>query len=140
MARRSTDMPRKLLAPIVPLFRDLERDAEAVLSGWEGRMTFSDDAPDHIDALVRAGAPAPQRGPGMSGTDPNSDQPASDELGLRLTQTGRPVIEGAQGNCSGLVRGHGRRTASEATLSWRAFCAPQRRRLSPRRFRRGQRT
>ena len=36
MARRSTDMPRKLLAPIAPLFRDLERDAEAVLSGWKG--------------------------------------------------------------------------------------------------------
>jgi hypothetical protein len=33
MARRSTDMPHKLLAPIAPLFRDLERDAEAVLSG-----------------------------------------------------------------------------------------------------------
>jgi hypothetical protein len=29
-------MPRKLLAPIALLFRDLERDAEAVLSGWKG--------------------------------------------------------------------------------------------------------
>ena len=27
LARRSTDMPRKLLAPTAPLFRDLERDA-----------------------------------------------------------------------------------------------------------------
>ena len=36
VARRSTDMPPKLLAPIAPLFRDLERDAEAVLSGWKG--------------------------------------------------------------------------------------------------------
>jgi hypothetical protein len=36
VARRSSDMPRKLLAPIAPLFRDLERDAEAVLSGWKG--------------------------------------------------------------------------------------------------------
>ena len=33
VVRRSTDMPRKLLAPIAPLFRNLERDAEAVLSG-----------------------------------------------------------------------------------------------------------
>jgi hypothetical protein len=36
MARRSTNMPGKLLTPIAPLFRDLERDAEAVLSGWKG--------------------------------------------------------------------------------------------------------
>jgi len=28
VARRSTDMPRKVLAPIAPLFRDLEREAE----------------------------------------------------------------------------------------------------------------
>ena len=27
--------PRTILAPIAPLFRDLERDAEAVLSGWK---------------------------------------------------------------------------------------------------------
>jgi hypothetical protein len=33
-ARRRTDIPRKMLAPLAPLFRDLERDAEAVLSGW----------------------------------------------------------------------------------------------------------
>ena len=33
-ARRATDLPAKLLVPIGPLFRDLERDAEAVLSGW----------------------------------------------------------------------------------------------------------
>lgn len=33
-ARRKTDLSRKLLAPIAPLFRDLERDAEAVLRGW----------------------------------------------------------------------------------------------------------
>jgi len=32
-ARRAADMPRKLLAPIAPLFRDLEREAEGVLSG-----------------------------------------------------------------------------------------------------------
>jgi len=32
--RRATKEPRRLLAPIAPLFRDLERDAEAVLSGW----------------------------------------------------------------------------------------------------------
>jgi hypothetical protein len=32
--RRSTKEPRRLLAPIAPLFRDLERDAEVVLSGW----------------------------------------------------------------------------------------------------------
>jgi hypothetical protein len=35
-ARRSTDLPVKMLAPIAPLFRGLERDAEAVLSGWKG--------------------------------------------------------------------------------------------------------
>ena len=35
MARLSTDIPRGLLAPIAPLFRDLERDADAVLSGWK---------------------------------------------------------------------------------------------------------
>ncbi len=33
-ARRATDIPRKMLAPLAPLFRDLERGAEAVLSGW----------------------------------------------------------------------------------------------------------
>jgi hypothetical protein len=33
-ARRATKEPRHLLAPLAPLFRDLERDAEAVLSGW----------------------------------------------------------------------------------------------------------
>ncbi len=33
-ARHKTDLPRKLLAPIAPLFRDLEREAEMVLSGW----------------------------------------------------------------------------------------------------------
>jgi len=31
-ARRKTDLPRKMLAPIAPLFRDLERDAERILS------------------------------------------------------------------------------------------------------------
>ena len=35
-ARRNTDMPRHLLAPLASLFRDLERDAEAVLSRWKG--------------------------------------------------------------------------------------------------------
>ena len=34
-ARRATGIPRKMLAPLAPLFRDLERDAEAVLSGWK---------------------------------------------------------------------------------------------------------
>jgi hypothetical protein len=34
-ARRETDIPVKLLAPLAPLFRDLERDAEAGLSGWK---------------------------------------------------------------------------------------------------------
>jgi hypothetical protein len=34
-ARRKTDIAVKLLAPLAPLFRDLERDAEAVLSGWK---------------------------------------------------------------------------------------------------------
>jgi hypothetical protein len=34
-ARRATDLPRKLLAPIAPLFRDLERDAETILAGWK---------------------------------------------------------------------------------------------------------
>ena len=34
-ARRATDLPAKLLVPIGPFFRDLERDAEAVLSGWK---------------------------------------------------------------------------------------------------------
>jgi hypothetical protein len=32
IARRATDIPRKMLAPIAPLFRDLEREAEGVLS------------------------------------------------------------------------------------------------------------
>jgi len=36
-ARRATDMPRKLLAAISPLFRDLEREAERVLSGGKLR-------------------------------------------------------------------------------------------------------
>jgi hypothetical protein len=31
-ARRNTDLPRKMLAP---LLRELERDAEAVRSGWK---------------------------------------------------------------------------------------------------------
>ena len=35
-ARRNTDIPVKMLAPLAPLFRDLERDAETVLSGWKG--------------------------------------------------------------------------------------------------------
>jgi hypothetical protein len=34
-ARRATDIPRRMLAPLAPFFRDLERDAEAVLSGWK---------------------------------------------------------------------------------------------------------
>jgi hypothetical protein len=34
-ARRSTDLPVKLLAPIAPLFRDLEREFEVVPSGWK---------------------------------------------------------------------------------------------------------
>ena len=33
-ARRTTNVPRRMLAPIA--FRGLERDAEAVLSGWKG--------------------------------------------------------------------------------------------------------
>jgi len=33
-ARRSTTLPTKLLAPVARLLRDLERDAEAVVSGW----------------------------------------------------------------------------------------------------------
>lgn len=33
-ARRKMNRPRKVLVPLAPLFRDLERDAEAVLSGW----------------------------------------------------------------------------------------------------------
>ncbi len=32
--RRSTNIPDKLLVPIGPLFRDLERRAESVLRGW----------------------------------------------------------------------------------------------------------
>ena len=32
---RATKEPRTILAPIAPLFHDLERDAEAVLSGWK---------------------------------------------------------------------------------------------------------
>jgi hypothetical protein len=35
-AMRAIDMPRNLLAPIAPLLRDLERDAEVVLSAWKG--------------------------------------------------------------------------------------------------------
>jgi hypothetical protein len=34
-ARCKTDIPRKMPAPLAPLFRDLERDTEAVLSGWK---------------------------------------------------------------------------------------------------------
>jgi hypothetical protein len=34
-ACRSTKLPAKLLAPVAPLFRDLERQADAVLSGWK---------------------------------------------------------------------------------------------------------
>ena len=34
-ARGKTDLPRKMLSPLAPFFRDLERDAEAVLSGWK---------------------------------------------------------------------------------------------------------
>jgi len=34
-ARRRTKLVRRLLAPMAPLFRDLERDAEIVLSGWK---------------------------------------------------------------------------------------------------------
>ena len=33
-ARRSTALPTKLLAPVARRLRDLERDAEAVVSGW----------------------------------------------------------------------------------------------------------
>jgi len=29
-ARRATDIPRKMVAPLAPLFRDLERDAERI--------------------------------------------------------------------------------------------------------------
>jgi hypothetical protein len=36
VARQAANVPRELLAPLAPLFRDLERDAEAVLSGWKG--------------------------------------------------------------------------------------------------------
>ena len=32
MAGQAVNVPRELLAPLAPLFRDLERDAEAVLS------------------------------------------------------------------------------------------------------------
>jgi hypothetical protein len=32
-ARRKTDIPVKLLAPLAPLFRDRERDAERILAG-----------------------------------------------------------------------------------------------------------
>ena len=34
VTRRSTSIPHKLLVPIGPLFRDLERQADAVLRGW----------------------------------------------------------------------------------------------------------
>lgn len=33
-ARRLNNIPAKLLMPIGPLFRDLERQADAVLRGW----------------------------------------------------------------------------------------------------------
>ena len=33
-ARRKTDIPHKMLVPLTPLFRDLERGAEVVLSAW----------------------------------------------------------------------------------------------------------
>lgn len=33
--RRATDMPRKLRAPIAPLFHNIERNAEAMLSAWK---------------------------------------------------------------------------------------------------------
>ena len=33
-ARRGMSLPRKLIIPIASLFRDLERHAEVVLSGW----------------------------------------------------------------------------------------------------------
>jgi len=32
---RATKEPRRILEPIAPLFRNLERDAEMVLSGWK---------------------------------------------------------------------------------------------------------
>jgi hypothetical protein len=32
-ARRANDTPRKMLAPIAPLFRELEREAEVILGG-----------------------------------------------------------------------------------------------------------
>ena len=32
-ARRATDVPPKMLAPIAPLFRDPEREAEVILGG-----------------------------------------------------------------------------------------------------------
>ena len=35
-ARRAMKMPLKLFVPLASLFRHLERDAEAVLSGWKG--------------------------------------------------------------------------------------------------------
>ena len=35
VARRSTSIPHKLLVPIGPLLRDLERKADAVLRGWK---------------------------------------------------------------------------------------------------------
>ena len=34
-ARRATKIPDRLLVPIGPLFRDIEREAEAVLRGWK---------------------------------------------------------------------------------------------------------
>ena len=35
VARQAANVPQELLAPLAPLFRDLERDAETVLSGWK---------------------------------------------------------------------------------------------------------
>jgi len=37
-ARRGMRMPRKLFIPIASLFRDLEHEAEAVLSGWKASI------------------------------------------------------------------------------------------------------
>ena len=34
-ARRGMRLPRKLFVPLAPLFRELEREAEAVLNGWK---------------------------------------------------------------------------------------------------------
>jgi hypothetical protein len=34
LARRAPNVPREMLQPLVPFFHDLERNADAVLSGW----------------------------------------------------------------------------------------------------------